>query len=383
MPYKRDDTYYFEDGSCVLRVGDTLFNVHRSILSKDTSTFGTMFSLPQGNKECEGTTDENAVVLSGDTAQEFRHFLWALYGLPPELAVLSSLKTDLTIIIDIARIANKYSFKTLEAWALDTIHECITRHTFTMHVVKSANNTFTPQPVATPTTPLSDLPPEQITQIIHLAQLCNHERLLNTLINILIQLMRNSVKYAHLAMSVADELDLRSLRGLAYLEILQKSSVGKSFITETQLFEGSEQDSPHPDSDKTTANMVIPITPTQQLRLFTGYYRLTRAWERLRTNPPSFDHAMTCGATWHQHGCTQSWLEFWKEKTRSDSVLNLGLSDVLGKLRQVQREYERWGSATYMHHECRLLAKKSIVETIRKIEDDLPDFFDSSINYEP
>jgi hypothetical protein len=47
-------------------------------------------------------------------------------------------------------------------------------------------------------------------------------------------------------------------------------------------------------------------------------------------------------------------LEFWKDKTRSDAVLALGLADVLGRLKQVQRDYDRWGSATYMHHDCRM-----------------------------
>jgi len=99
--YKRDDTYYFDDGSCVLLVEDVLFNVkptrlsriskivntypvcqvHRSILSKDSSSFKLMFSLPSGERPVEGTSDDNPIVLSGDNAAEFRHFLWTLYAL--------------------------------------------------------------------------------------------------------------------------------------------------------------------------------------------------------------------------------------------------------------------------------------------------------------
>ncbi|KAF8628625.1 hypothetical protein AX15_003760 [Amanita polypyramis BW_CC] len=78
---KRDDSFYFDDGSCTIRVEDTLFKVHRSILSKDSSSFDTMFSLPQGGKPSEGISDESPVVLSGDTVLEFKHFLWALYAL--------------------------------------------------------------------------------------------------------------------------------------------------------------------------------------------------------------------------------------------------------------------------------------------------------------
>jgi hypothetical protein len=40
-----------------------------------------MFMLPQGDNEIEGRSDENPIVLTGDTVAEFRHFLWALYAL--------------------------------------------------------------------------------------------------------------------------------------------------------------------------------------------------------------------------------------------------------------------------------------------------------------
>jgi hypothetical protein len=54
----------------------------------------------------------------------------------------------------------------------------------------------------------------------------------------------------------------------------------------------------------------------------------------------------SCGETWHQQDCTQSWLKFWKEKTRSDNVMNLKQTDVLGRLKLVQKDYDRWGSGT-------------------------------------
>jgi hypothetical protein len=96
---QRDPKYYMADGSCVLRVANTLFNVwsvqnrmtqrpkpfllqvHRSILSADSSSFGTLFTLPQGDITVEGTSDDNPIVLQGDTPEEFRNFLWSLYAL--------------------------------------------------------------------------------------------------------------------------------------------------------------------------------------------------------------------------------------------------------------------------------------------------------------
>jgi hypothetical protein len=55
--------------------------VHRTILSKDSAFFSTMFTLPQNTIMEEGSSDANPIVLTGDTAAEFRNFLWALYAL--------------------------------------------------------------------------------------------------------------------------------------------------------------------------------------------------------------------------------------------------------------------------------------------------------------
>ncbi|KAK7048650.1 BTB domain-containing protein [Favolaschia claudopus] len=387
--YVHDDTYYFEDGSCIIAVENTLFNVHRTILSKDSSSFHTMFSLPQGENEIEGRSDNNPILLTGDTVAEFRHFLWALYALPPELRIIHSSDADLTQLMDIARIANKYSFKTLETWSLDAIQEYVNRKPSPILTAIPPPNSYTFSPNNTPahgSAPIEST--AQLTQLIRLAQMCNHEKLLSTMIFLLRQLMSSSLQYAYLAMTLADELDLRTLRGAAYLEVMQKAVVIKRAKVDpfrrtaappvagpnTNTGAGPVHPAPPDEGDVDEEGRLV-VNPAQQLRLLSGYYRLTKAWEHLRKTPPHFDHAPSCGATWHQHGCTQSWLEFWKEKTRSDAVLALGLADVLGRLKIVQRDYDRWGSATYMHHDCRMAAKRSIVEVLRTVEEALPDYF--------
>ena len=55
--------------------------------------------------------------------------------------------------------------------------------------------------------------------------------------------------------------------------------------------------------------------------------------------------------------------------------MNLGQADVLGRLKLVQKDYDRWGSATYMHHDCRISAKMAIGDMIKKVEEALPDYF--------
>lgn len=225
---------------------------------------------------------------------------------------------------------------------------------------------------------------DQLTRLIRLAQLCSHDRLLATMIALLRQLMTSSVQYAYLAMKLADELDLRTLRGAAYLEVMQKAVVVKKLrvdvLKPSNVSNLAGNATSSPVQNNATEGTVddegrLIITRAQQLRLLAGYYRLTSTWEKLRLTPLQFEHSHSCGATWHQQGCTQSWLEFWKEKTRSDSVMNLGLADVLGRLKLVQKDYDRWGSATYMHHDCRMNAKKAIGDVIKRVEDALPDYF--------
>ncbi|KAH9053956.1 hypothetical protein EDB83DRAFT_2393068 [Lactarius deliciosus] len=364
----RDEDYYLSDGSCIILVENTLFNVHRTTLSKDSSSFGSMFSLPRGDKPVEGQSDDNPVVLGGDTVSQFRNFLWALYALPHELLQVHSSVSNLTRLIDIASISNKYSFRSLETWALDVIVDTVTRKgspssPFPLALVSLGTTPPTPLPTYTVALQSQVTNNEQIVALVRLAQMCQHERLLNTMVESLRKLMSSSPQNAYMAMTLADELDLRVLRGAAYLEVMQRAVV----IVRRP---GSGPNEGEIDSD---GRLVVSVP--QKMRLLSGYHRLTMAWEELRKMPPNFDHAQSCGVNWHKSGCVQSWQEFWREKTKSETVLALGLADVLGRLRAVLKEFDKWGSATYMHHDCRMLARRAINERLKEAQDALPDLF--------
>ncbi|KAL4073206.1 hypothetical protein V8B97DRAFT_197711 [Scleroderma yunnanense] len=362
---QRDDQYYLSDGSCILRVGNTLFNVHRSILSRDSSSFATLFTLPQGDTPEEGTSDARPIVLQGDTPNEFRNFLWALYALPHEITMVRSSQVDLNRLIDVAKMANKYSFKSTESWALEAIQKYIERKPSPLFNTIPPGFPFSPSP---PPSALHDSK-IQISRLIRLAQTCGHPKLLDTMVTVLRQLMSASLHYSYLAMTLSDELDLRELRGLAYMEILQRSLFlsGPDNRGHTGA-EGDVQESPD-------GLERLVVSPAQRHRLLSGYYRLSKTWERLRAVPLPFDHAPSCGANWHQHACTQSWADFWKEKTKADGVLSLDLANVLGKLTFMLKEFDKWGSATYMHQECKVVAKRALHDKIKNIQESLPDFF--------
>lgn len=273
-------------------------------------------------------------------------------------------------LIDIARISFKYHFKSLETWSLDVINDHTNRKpssVFPMPITGAFSGNLA---VSTALTSPAGLAANGalISRLMRLAQLCGHERLLTTIISVLRQMMGYSIGYAHLAMTLADELDLRALRGIAYFEVMQKGPV----VTRSQAAEADPSLEERAISD---AEGHLIVSHEQKLRILQGYYRLTMVWEELRATPLSFDHAAACGATWHQQGCTQCWLDFWKEKTKGETVLTLGLADVLGRLRAIAKEFARWGSATYMHNDCRLTARRVIQDKIKQIEDALPDYF--------
>ena len=290
--------------------------------------------------------------------------LYLICERPHELSQVHSNLANLTRLIDIASISNKYSFKSLETWSLDVIVDAVTRRGSSSPQFPLAGLGHAPtSPSQTYTLPAQLSNNDQIVALVRLAQMCQHERLLNTMVESLRRHMGSSPQNAYMAMTLADELDLRVLRGAAYLEVMQKAVVVV------------RRSGPGPVEGQIDADGRLVVSPAQQMRLLSGYYRLTMAWEQLRTVPPNFDHASSCGVNWHQSGCMQSWQEFWREKTKSETVLALGLADVLGRLRAVLKEFDKWGSATYMHHDCRMLARRAINEKLKAAQDALPDLF--------
>jgi hypothetical protein len=230
----RDAKYYFHDGSFVLRVEDTLFKVftalrsprstacspraqvHQSIMARDGSIFSTMFSLPQGGAPAEGDTDARALLLPDECAAEFRALLWAMYALPPELMAVHLPGADLARLACIAHKAARYGFKSVEQWALDALAEHAARKPCPLLAPLGADGA--------PDADAIRACAAQLTRLVGLAQECAHARLLDTLVKLLTGLVARSLPLAHLAACLADEFDLRTLRGHAYLEIMHKGT---------------------------------------------------------------------------------------------------------------------------------------------------------------
>lgn len=325
------------------------------------------------------------------------HMLRLTADRPHELADITTPQVDLprlNRLIDIARVSFKYHFRSVETWALDVINDHVNRKPappiFCLPGTSAlgSSSTLAAAAIASPSWSVAAAQAASpqaiasngvlISRLMRLAQLCAHEKLLHTMIGVMKQLMGFSIEYAHLAMTLADELELRPLRGIAYFEVMQKATVVVARRGGPDGGDGDDDADAGPRSILDAEGRLI-VTREQKMRLLMGYHRLTLVWERLRATPLTFEHAPACGATWHQHGCTQCWLDFWKEKTKSDTVLVLGLADVLGRLRAIAKEFVRWGSATYMHQDCRTTVRKAIQEKIKMVEDALPDYFTEEV----
>lgn len=285
----RDSTYYIADGNTVLLVENTLFKVHRSTLTKDASTFDSMFSLDSdlrssshvsGNSTVttvgpEGENDDNPIRLQGDTADQFRALLWALYSLPHELSVALTPEANPLQLFNLARISHKYEFRSTEAWSLNALTQIYTR------------------PMHPPSNKEVDGP--TLEQLTELASLCEQRDLLEAAT----QRWRRRIasgKDISLAINVAERLNLRALLGRAYYAM---------------LLQGREVW----DADG-------HLTRAQIIRLLSGHYTLGRLWERLPNEPPPLIHSPRCmGAAVVR--CNQTWAGLWK------SMMDMGRQGVL------------------------------------------------------
>jgi len=116
---RRHDKYYFEDGDVVFLVADSLFRVHKRVLTRsESSTFTGMFSVPlSSGTEAEGQSDENPIVLSGDSLEEFEALIRLLYPLFPDGPDLIPVVTYRAAM----RIAVKYCMEDIQNGVVSVI----------------------------------------------------------------------------------------------------------------------------------------------------------------------------------------------------------------------------------------------------------------------
>ena len=72
----KDADLWFEDGSVIVIAQQTVFRVHRSVLSRHSKTFSEVFMLPQSpHPGATETIDGCPVVRLPDSSHDFKHLL--------------------------------------------------------------------------------------------------------------------------------------------------------------------------------------------------------------------------------------------------------------------------------------------------------------------
>ncbi|TFY61350.1 hypothetical protein EVJ58_g4557 [Rhodofomes roseus] len=75
MSPTKHDRFYFDDGNVIFLVEETLFNIHRYLLKRDSPVFQDMFSMHSD----EGRSDDSPILIEGTKSTDFACFLACLY----------------------------------------------------------------------------------------------------------------------------------------------------------------------------------------------------------------------------------------------------------------------------------------------------------------
>ncbi|EJD41405.1 hypothetical protein AURDEDRAFT_186568 [Auricularia subglabra TFB-10046 SS5] len=274
-----DKTYFFDDGSAVLRVEDTLFKVHRTRLAAASKVFEDMFALPQkvgDGKDCkepiEGSSEKNPIVVAGDKEAAFRDFLRVLYWQVHEtMAFVRGPRTYATSLpmLHVARIAHKYQAVELEKFAISQLSEFLD---------------------ALADSPAFMLPRAfcaELVEVVHLLAKADRDALEAKVLKALHKLDLAAVLCACEALPVANQ----ALEGQAYWEALRRHCAPWH-----------------------------NFTPAQQVRLLVGYHALSQEWHSLAMAPAQM--AWTC----------KTLQQAWADAAFAPAVQAHAPDDLLGRI---------------------------------------------------
>ena len=260
---------------------------------------------------------------------------------PNELMVAMTDDANCMQLLHIARIAHKYQFKSIETWASAALSRYYTRI-----------GAF--EGLSTVTNDSDDANTPSLTQITELAGLCENRELLGAAVDKWKRLVMEGKDVA-LAIGLAERLNIRSLLGLAYHSMMLN---GKG----------------HWDSEPL-------LTRNQKVRLFAGYYSLSKLWESMPSQNPPLVHSVRCTS---QQRCNRSWAQLWRLiLEKGTGILPLQTGDVLGKLMLaescmkavVEGEFLSGGIAADDVPSCKENALAATCARVAEVREDLADHF--------
>ncbi|TCD70172.1 hypothetical protein EIP91_004642 [Steccherinum ochraceum] len=356
----RDPTYYISDGNTVLLVENTLFKVHRSNLTKDKSAFEGMFQLSSENDSSksdssmtvaqEGENDDSPIRLQGDTADEFRALLWALYSLPHQLMVATGPDANCILLVNLARISHKYQFRSLEGWALQVLYTYFTTNPAAFDSLPASD----PEPIPTHGNQSVEPRTPSLVQVTELASFCDRQDLLNLAVTRWTRHIAAGKDLA-LAITISERFGLKNMLGLAYFYMMLKGRA-------------------HWETEAT-------LSREQRIRLLSGSYSLGKLWDALPGQPPVITHSARCTS---QQRCTKAWGNLWKAVLeslegmipglpREDVVARTMLAESMVKA-LVESQIPSQGYVETIPH-CKESALYAATMRSRELKESLADYF--------
>ncbi|KAJ7145224.1 hypothetical protein C8R46DRAFT_1011252 [Mycena filopes] len=319
IPIRRIINYSSGDDELrMIRVQNTRFKVNPRVLRAGSPIFKTLL---KGRN--------SPIVLSGHTAVQFQHFLWAVYAQP----LPSAKALEVGRLCSIAELSFKYDFNSLKIWSMDGLKSLVDG----------------------PHTILRTAPSDTFVRLLRLA-LLYHDPALSRAVQArwLTRLHWHDLPPAP-AVVLADAHDLRHLLCHAYyvhlVELAPRIARGQRIDTDA-------------DSLLSTA---------QNLHVFCGYHSLLAAWKQLLEAAPAFAAHPDCTA--HER-CLTAWNARWAlETAHIDNVF--ASVDVLRRLLFVERRLEVDAvAAECMTAGCMREALDAIAKKRAEISDNLHHYFD-------
>ncbi|KAG8967221.1 hypothetical protein FRC03_010465 [Tulasnella sp. 419] len=236
-----------------------------------------MFSLPQTEQsEVDGTSESRPIHFI-DKPKRFASLLWALYALPAELRSISESPENVSKLIDIAKAAQRYAFKSTEAWALNCLVDIVKSG---FRISKRGINPW---------------------HIFALASLCNCDELRKAMITkIKDSAAAGKVAYPWVVL-IADALGIQELQGEAYYKLVIRGHEGWTELEESVV-----------------------------RRLYIGFCKLVTFKDQLFADPmPIILHECTGPGP-----CRARWAVQWKESQAPDPTQPAIPSvDIVGQLK--------------------------------------------------
>ncbi|KIY71984.1 hypothetical protein CYLTODRAFT_324441, partial [Cylindrobasidium torrendii FP15055 ss-10] len=329
--------YYKEDGDCVLLVENILFKVifsfftllapfhvkqvHRHVLTREESSFSYLFALPQRETRIDGTSDEHPIILSGDSAVKFAHFLWTCYALPTQFAArCNPLNVDINTSLDIAEVANKYAVEDTQNWAMGLVQTYLKIKCNPPYLFNGADY---------------DVDLANAFRLCEIAQLCEKRKIIELVLELLATKWDTCLRYAYAAMAIGDKYGLPCLAALIHFVRQPLKMTPVELQPQPARWKEGEMD-----------ENGIYLSFPQHYRILHGQVKIGQAWHELAGSNESimgslFRHA-TCRCDSYNSrqfcskaSCSVTWLPRWQRALEAPSVVVVSPMDVIERLKMV------------------------------------------------